>query len=80
MKSRSIIKYGKRPTTRLAALFFLTACGGGGGGDNNATTPKAWGAAQPIEANGRGDALDPRSAIPRRPLPRMFPGFTTLLG
>jgi len=38
MKSRSIIKYGTRPTTRLAALmllFFLSACGGGGGGGSS---------------------------------------------
>ncbi len=38
MKSKSIIKYGTRPTTRLAALmllFFLSACGGGGGGGSS---------------------------------------------
>src|SRR5712692_8936763 len=52
MKSKSIIKHGKRPTTRLVALlllFFLSACGGGGGGSGGgggaapAPTPLATG-------------------------------------
>src|SRR5207245_1431820 len=42
MKSRSIIKYGRRPTTcraTLLLLFFLSACGGGGGGGGAAPAP-----------------------------------------